>query len=56
MVYYTLPLFSGFLGYLFLNETIGLVHFLSMVLIFSGIVITNQAGRPAQREEGRVSK
>jgi len=56
MVYYTLPLFSGFLGYLFLNETIGFVHFFSMGLIFSGIVITNQGGRPAQREEGRVSK
>ena len=57
MVYYTLPLFSGFLGYLFLNETIGFVHFLSMVLIFSGIVITNQSVRPdALREKGRVSK
>ena len=42
MIYYTLPLFSGFLGYLFLNETIGSIHFFSMVLIFSGIVITNQ--------------
>jgi len=42
MVYYTLPIFSGFLGFLFLNEAITLVHFSSMVLILSGIVITNQ--------------
>ncbi len=46
MVYYTLPLFSGFLGYLFLNETMGILHFFSMVLIFSGIVITNHESRP----------
>ena len=57
MVYYVLPLFSGFFGYFFLNETIGFVHFLSMVLIFSGIVVTNQEVRPdAQGEEGPVSK
>ncbi len=43
MVYYTLPLFSGTLGIVFLGETLGWVHMVSMVLIFSGIVITNQA-------------
>ena len=41
MVYYTLPLFSGFLGYLFLNESVSMVHFYSMALIFSGIIATN---------------
>ncbi|MCK5835810.1 MAG: DMT family transporter [Desulfobacula sp.] len=41
MVYYTLPLFSGFLSYLFLDEIIGMIHLLSLVLIFSGIVVTN---------------
>ena len=41
MVYYTLPLFSGFLSYLFLGEVIGMIHLLSLVLIFSGIVVTN---------------
>jgi len=41
MVYYTLPLFSGFLGYLFLNEKISMIHFYSMILIFSGIIATN---------------
>ncbi|MCK5101132.1 MAG: EamA family transporter, partial [Desulfobacteraceae bacterium] len=42
MVYYTLPLFSGFLAYLFLNESVSMIHFYSIVLIFSGIVITNR--------------
>jgi drug/metabolite transporter (DMT)-like permease len=46
MVYYTLPLFSGVLGYLFLDETIGMIHLFSMVLVFSGIVITNHESRP----------
>lgn len=41
MVYYILPLFSGFLGYLFLNESVNTIHFYSMILIFSGIVVTN---------------
>jgi drug/metabolite transporter (DMT)-like permease len=55
MIYYTLPLFSGLLGYLFLDEAIGMVHFFSMVLIFSGIVITNQEGqKDVQRKEGQV--
>ena len=41
MVYYTMPLFSGFLGHLFLNERISMVHFYSMVLMFSGIIAAN---------------
>ena len=41
MVYYTLPLFCGFLGYLFLHESIRMIHFYSMILIFSGIIVTN---------------
>ncbi len=51
MVYYTLPLFSGVLGVLFLNETIGLIRFLSMVLIFSGIVMTNRDAKPAAQKK-----
>lgn len=39
MVYYTLPLFSGFLAFLFLGEAIGTNHLYSLVLILSGIVI-----------------
>lgn len=39
MIYYTLPLFSGFLAYLFLGELIGTNHLFSLLLILSGIVI-----------------
>jgi drug/metabolite transporter (DMT)-like permease len=45
MVYYTLPLFSGFLGYLFLHESISMIHFYSMILIFSGIIATNHESK-----------
>lgn len=41
MVYYTLPLFSGFLAYLFLNEEITKAHLFSLLLIFSGIITAN---------------
>jgi len=42
MVYYTLPLFSGFLAHLFLSESINMIYFYSMLLIFIGIVTTNR--------------
>jgi drug/metabolite transporter (DMT)-like permease len=45
MVYYILPLFSGFLGYLFLHESIRMIHLYSMMLIFSGIIVTNYESR-----------
>ncbi|RLC03084.1 MAG: EamA/RhaT family transporter, partial [Deltaproteobacteria bacterium] len=45
MIYYTLPLFSGFLGYLFLHESISMIHFYSMILIFSGIIATNHESK-----------
>ncbi len=45
MVYYTLPLFSGFLGYLFLHETIRMIHFYSMILILSGIIVANHESK-----------
>ncbi|MCF6213526.1 MAG: DMT family transporter [Flavobacteriaceae bacterium] len=38
MIYYTIPLFSGFLAFIFLEESIGLLHFYSLVLIISGIL------------------
>lgn len=41
MIYYTLPLFSGLLAYLFLNEEISIVHFFSALLIVSGIFTAN---------------
>ena len=39
MIYYTLPLFSGFLAYIFLGEAIGMNHLYSLLFILSGIVI-----------------
>ncbi len=41
MIYYTLPIFSGFWAYLFLKENIGIIHFYSALLIVSGIIIAN---------------
>jgi len=41
MIYYTLPLFSGFLAYFFLEEDISIIHFYSVSLIVSGIFIAN---------------
>ncbi len=41
MIYYTIPIFSGILAYIFLNEKIMLVHLISGLLIVSGIFIAN---------------
>ncbi len=41
MIYYTLPLFSGFLAYLFLQEEIGIIHFFCALLIITGILTAN---------------
>ena len=41
MIYYTLPLFSGFLAYIFLNEDISSIHFYSALLIMAGILTAN---------------
>lgn len=42
MVYYSLPLFSGFLAYLFLKEAITGLHFFCVLLIISGILTANR--------------
>lgn len=47
MIYYTLPLFSGLLAYLFLQEDINMIHFYSALLIVSGILTANYE-KPAQ--------
>ena len=47
MIYYTLPLFSGLLAYLFLQEDISMIHFYSALLIVSGILTANYE-KPAQ--------
>lgn len=41
MVYYTLPLFSGILAFVLLNENLGFIHFFSAIFILSGIILSN---------------
>ena len=41
MIYYTLPLFSGILAWFILGEDIGMLHFISGLMIISGIFIAN---------------
>lgn len=45
LIYYTLPLFSGLLAYFFLNETIGIVHLISALLIVAGILTANRVSK-----------
>ena len=45
MVYYSLPVFTGFLGYLFLGEAIGIIRLFSMVVILTGVFMANQSAR-----------
>ncbi len=42
MIYYSLPLFSSFWAILILGEHVTIVHFASMILIVSGIVIATK--------------
>ena len=39
LIYYTLPLFSTLWAILFLNETADAIHFISMTMILTGIII-----------------
>ncbi len=41
VIYYLLPVFSGFFAFLFLDEKITIVHLYSIILIVLGIVIAN---------------
>ena len=41
MIFYTSPLFIGFLAFIFLNETIGMIHLYSALLIIPGILAAN---------------
>ncbi len=45
LIYYTLPLFSGFLAYLFLKESIGIIHLISSLMIVSGILTANHQAK-----------
>jgi len=42
VVYYTMPLFSGALAFLFLNEQIGALHLFTGLMIVVGILIANR--------------
>lgn len=41
MIYYSLPIFCGFLAYMVLGEEIGMIHLAATVLIITGIVLAN---------------
>lgn len=42
LIYYLIPVFSGLLAYLFLNQEISLSQMISMGIIISGLLITNK--------------
>lgn len=42
LIYYTLPIFTGLLAYIYLNEQITIIHLLSIILIFTGIYLSNK--------------
>ena len=42
MIYYIIPVFSGFLAYFFLNQAITLSQIISMGIIIVGLLITNK--------------
>jgi drug/metabolite transporter (DMT)-like permease len=49
LVYYTLPVFSGILAHLFLNEEIRIIHFYSVLLIVSGILTANYESKRSRQ-------
>lgn len=46
ILYYTLPLFCGLGGMIFLDEPVLMVHFISMALVITGLLIALRAGDP----------
>lgn len=52
LIYYTLPLFSTLWAILFLNEKAEAVHFLSMILILSGIIIAREQEKKLTNTDG----
>lgn len=50
MIYYTLPIFTGSLAFIFLDEIISYVHLFSILLIFIGIYITNKNKNKNKKE------
>lgn len=47
LIYYLIPVFSGFAAWLILDEPIAPVHFLSTIAIVTGIILTNRT--PSQK-------
>ena len=45
MIYYTIPIFSGALAYVFLDEKLSMNHLYSVILIFTGIVLANKEAK-----------
>lgn len=44
MIYYSIPVFSGFLAYLFLDESVTVIHLISGTLIIVGIFVATGKG------------
>ena len=45
LIYYTLPLFSGLLAYIFLDEQIEMIHLYSTLLIVAGILTASRVSK-----------
>lgn len=46
IIYYTLPIFSGLLSFIFLGEKIESIHLISMLLIFVGVLVAIYTPKP----------
>ncbi len=56
MIYYTSPLFSGLWATLFLQEKISIIHFYSVLLILSGIIVSNYSSKINKFDRDRNKK
>ncbi len=51
LIYYTIPLFSGFFAYVFLKEKITVIHLYSLFLIISGILIAMYTSKKIKKRK-----
>ncbi len=51
LIYYTIPLFSGFFAYVFLKEKITVIHLYSLFLIISGILIAMYTSKKMKKRK-----
>ncbi|SIO28922.1 DMT family transporter [Halodesulfovibrio marinisediminis] len=56
MIYYSLPLWGGLFAFVFLGETMGMVHLVSGVLIIGGIVWASRSPKPVASETPAYSQ